>query len=109
MDARTNNGKAVVLLSGGLDSMVCAALAREAGFEVLALTVDYGQKHRIELAAAQTMAAALAERHIILPLDDGVRRIRADQRPRGSHVRSGRRHPGHLRAGAQYNFSWTRP
>jgi 7-cyano-7-deazaguanine synthase len=61
--------RAVVLLSGGLDSMVCAALAREAGFEVLALTVDYGQRHRVELAAAKAIAARLADRHIVLPLD----------------------------------------
>ena len=60
---------AVVLLSGGLDSMVCAALAREAGFRVLALTVDYGQRHRIELQSAKNIAETLAERHIILPLD----------------------------------------
>jgi len=61
--------KAVVLLSGGLDSMVCAALAREAGFAVLALTIDYHQRHRVELEAAKTIAAQLADRHIILPLD----------------------------------------
>ncbi|MDQ3143671.1 MAG: 7-cyano-7-deazaguanine synthase QueC [Pseudomonadota bacterium] len=60
---------AVVLLSGGLDSMVCAALAREAGFGVLALTIDYHQRHRIELRAARTIAAELADRHIVLPLD----------------------------------------
>ncbi len=60
---------AVVLLSGGLDSMVCAALAREAGFAVLALTVDYHQRHRVELEAAKRIAANLADRHIILPLD----------------------------------------
>ena len=60
---------AVVLLSGGLDSMVCAALAREAGFGVLALTIDYNQRHRVELDAARTIAARLADRHIILPLD----------------------------------------
>jgi len=60
---------AVVLLSGGLDSMVCAALAREAGFAVVALTVDYGQRHRVELEAAARIAADLADRHIVLPLD----------------------------------------
>ena len=62
--------KAVVLLSGGLDSMVCAGLAREAGFAVQALTVDYNQRHRIEIEAAKVVAAAVgAERHVILPLD----------------------------------------
>jgi 7-cyano-7-deazaguanine synthase len=60
---------AVVLLSGGLDSMVCAGLAREAGFSVLALTIDYNQRHRVELDAAKRIAAGLAHRHIILPLD----------------------------------------
>jgi 7-cyano-7-deazaguanine synthase len=61
--------KAVVLLSGGLDSMVCAGLAREAGFEVLALTVDYHQRHRVELEAAERIAGQLADLHIVLPLD----------------------------------------
>jgi 7-cyano-7-deazaguanine synthase len=61
--------KAVVLLSGGLDSMVCAALAREQGFEVLALTVDYNQRHRVEIEAARRIASALADKHIVLPLD----------------------------------------
>ena len=65
----SSGGKAVVLLSGGLDSMVCAALAREAGFGVLALTVDYNQRHRVELEAARKIAASLADRHIVLPLD----------------------------------------
>jgi 7-cyano-7-deazaguanine synthase len=60
---------AVVLLSGGLDSMVCAALARERGFAVTALTVDYGQRHRVELEAARRIAADLAEHHVVLPLD----------------------------------------
>ena len=60
---------AVVLLSGGLDSMVCAGLAREAGFGVIALTIDYGQRHRIELEAADRIAAQLANRHVVLPLD----------------------------------------
>ena len=58
-----------MLLSGGLDSMVCAAIAREQGFSVIALTIDYNQRHRVELKAARRIAAQLAERHIVLPLD----------------------------------------
>ena len=62
--------KAIVLLSGGLDSMVCAGLAREAGFSVQALTIDYNQRHRREIDAARVIASELgAERHVILPLD----------------------------------------
>jgi 7-cyano-7-deazaguanine synthase len=61
--------QAVVLLSGGLDSMVCAGIARERGFAVVALTVDYNQRHRVELEAANAIAESLAERHIVLPLD----------------------------------------
>ena len=61
---------AVVLVSGGLDSMVSGGMAREQGYGVLALTVDYGQRHRIELEAAARVAQALgAARHIVLPLD----------------------------------------
>ena len=60
---------AIVLLSGGLDSMVCAALAREAGFAVGALTIDYGQRHRVELESAKAIAAGLTDKHIVLPLD----------------------------------------
>lgn len=61
--------KAVVLLSGGLDSMVTAAIARERGFAVLALTVDYGQRHAVELDAARHIAAGLADEHVVLKLD----------------------------------------
>jgi 7-cyano-7-deazaguanine synthase len=61
---------AVVLLSGGLDSMVAAGLAREAGYRLLALTINYNQRHLVELAAARKIASALgAERHVVLPLD----------------------------------------
>lgn len=61
---------AVVLLSGGMDSMVCTALAREAGHRVIALTVDYNQRHRCELEAAGRVAAALnVSEHIVLPLN----------------------------------------
>ena len=61
---------AIVLLSGGLDSMVVAALAKEAGYALIALTIDYNQRHRIELASATEVAKHLgAVEHIILPLD----------------------------------------
>ena len=61
---------AVALLSGGLDSMVSAAMARESGQRVLALSFDYNQRHRVELDAARRVAEALgAERHIVLPMD----------------------------------------
>ena len=49
--------------------MVCMGLAREAGFAPIALTVDYGQRHRVELDAAARIAAGVAERHVVLPLD----------------------------------------
>lgn len=61
---------AVVLLSGGLDSMVTAALARESGYRLNALTIDYNQRHRIEIESAGKIAIELgAARHVILPLD----------------------------------------
>jgi 7-cyano-7-deazaguanine synthase len=62
--------KAVVLLSGGMDSAVALALARRRGFEAHALTVDYGQRHRAEVSCARRIAAALgAARHIVVELD----------------------------------------
>lgn len=68
--ASGNGKRAVVLLSGGLDSMVCMGLAREAGYSILALTINYNQRHLVELAAARRIAHELrAERHIVLPLD----------------------------------------
>lgn len=61
---------AVVLLSGGMDSFVAGGLAREAGLRLFALTIDYNQRHRVELDAARRVAEVLGvERHIILPLD----------------------------------------
>jgi 7-cyano-7-deazaguanine synthase len=54
----TEQKHAVALVSGGLDSMVSAALAREAGFRLLALSVDYNQRHRVELKAAARGASA---------------------------------------------------
>lgn len=62
--------KAVVLLSGGLDSATTLALARKAGRECHCLTLDYGQRHRAELAAAARVARALgAVEHRLIALD----------------------------------------
>ena len=64
------NQTAIVLLSGGLDSTTCAAIAREEGYGILALTIDYNQRHRVELEAARRAAEAFeALRHVVLPLD----------------------------------------
>ena len=60
----------ILLLSGGLDSMTVGGIARERGYRLFALTIDYNQRHRVELEAAARIAATLgAERHIVLPLD----------------------------------------
>ncbi|MGB4342713.1 MAG: 7-cyano-7-deazaguanine synthase QueC [Moraxellaceae bacterium] len=56
----TAKPKAIVLLSGGLDSATCLAIARQEGFEPIALSFDYGQRHNAELAAAQRIAQAFA-------------------------------------------------
>ncbi len=62
--------RAVVLLSGGLDSMVSAAIAREHGYDLYALTIDYGQRHRIEIESARNIARQFGcVRHVVLPLD----------------------------------------
>jgi len=62
--------RAILLLSGGLDSMTVGAIAREQGFRLAALTIDYNQRHKIELQAAVRIADMLGvDRHIILPLD----------------------------------------
>jgi 7-cyano-7-deazaguanine synthase len=54
-----NNDKAVILLSGGLDSATCLAIARSQGFACFALSLDYGQRHRAELSAARRVAQTL--------------------------------------------------
>lgn len=64
---KPNNGapKAVVLLSGGLDSATCLAIARTEGFDPFALTFRYGQRHQTEIAAAAHIARAAAGHDVI--------------------------------------------
>ncbi len=66
-------GKAVVLLSGGLDSATILAMARKDHFQCIALSFDYGQRHRIELAAARRVAdagGAIEHRILTLPIGE---------------------------------------
>ncbi|HRP96861.1 MAG TPA: 7-cyano-7-deazaguanine synthase QueC [Rhodocyclaceae bacterium] len=58
----TDPTRAVILLSGGLDSSTCLAIARSEGFDCYALSVAYGQRHTAELAASKRVAAALGAR-----------------------------------------------
>ena len=61
---------AVILLSGGLDSATAAAIAKSEGYELFALTLDYGQRHQIEIESAKKIAKHLGiATHIIMPLD----------------------------------------
>jgi 7-cyano-7-deazaguanine synthase len=62
--------RAIVLLSGGLDSYTAAAIAKSEGFDIYALTIWYGQRHEREVESARTVARAIGvERHLELPLD----------------------------------------
>jgi 7-cyano-7-deazaguanine synthase len=61
---------AVILLSGGLDSATTAAIAKSEGFELFAITFDYGQRHRFELEAARRVAASLGvRRQVTIDID----------------------------------------
>lgn len=62
--------RAVVLVSGGLDSATTLAIARQQGFDCHTIAFDYGQRHRCELAAAERVSIQLgASRHIVVPID----------------------------------------
>jgi len=65
--------RAIVLVSGGLDSATCLALARADGFRCHALSFQYGQRHSAELDAARTLASRLgAEEHRVMQIDLGA-------------------------------------
>jgi 7-cyano-7-deazaguanine synthase len=65
-----DRAKAVVLLSGGVDSTTTAAIARADGFEVYALTFEYGQRHRIEIERARLVGRRLGVRdHVVIAVD----------------------------------------
>jgi len=65
----TNQPKAVVLISGGLDSATITAIARDQGFEIHGLSFDYGQRHRFELECASRVCAAnQAASHVVFPV-----------------------------------------
>jgi 7-cyano-7-deazaguanine synthase len=61
--------RAVCLLSGGLDSTTCLALARRDGYECYALSFDYGQRHKIELEKAARIAASFRAIHVVARID----------------------------------------
>ena len=64
------NKKAVILLSGGLDSTTCAAIARKKQFELYGLTINYGQKHIFEIESAKSVANYFnMKKHIIINID----------------------------------------
>ena len=64
------NKKAVILLSGGLDSTTCAAIARKKQFELYGLTINYGQKHIFEIESAKSVADYFnMKKHIIINID----------------------------------------
>ena len=61
--------KSIVILSGGLDSTVCTGLAAQAADDLVALTFDYGQRHRIELQRAALVAMHYGAEHVVVRLD----------------------------------------
>src|SRR5450759_2702621 len=69
-ESQTPMTRAIVLLSGGLDSATTMLIAREQGFEVFALSFDYGQRHRVELERARQLATHYGAReHRVVRLD----------------------------------------
>ena len=105
-----NEKKAVVLSSGGLDSTTVMALARSEGYALYSLSFRYGQRHALELEAAQRVARALgAQEHLVINIDLG--KIGGSALTENRDVPKGREelalhggNPGDLCSGAQYHF-----
>ncbi len=102
--------RAICLLSGGLDSTTCLAIARREGFECYCLSFDYGQRHRVELLAASRVAAQLgAKEHRTVTIDlraFGGSALTSDiEVPKNrSETEIGERDSDHLRTGAEYDL-----
>lgn len=72
-ETHSNTRQAVVLLSGGIDSATCGAIARAEGFELYAMSFRYGQRHRVELESASRVAGHLgAKEHRVVAIDLGA-------------------------------------
>ena len=70
MNQAVSKAAAVVLLSGGLDSATAAAWAQREGYSLAALSLEYGQRHRVEIDSARQVAASLGiTDHVVLPID----------------------------------------
>jgi len=107
-----NNLKAVVLLSGGIDSATTLAIAKDRGFDVYALSFRYGQRHVVELEAAKLVALRNnVVEHLIIDID--LRRIGGSALtadiavPKSRNVEQmGEKYSSNLRSGAQYYISF---
>ena len=102
--------RAVVLLSGGIDSTTTLAIAIAEGYKAYALSFDYGQRHQIETQAARRVAKSLgAKEHRIENRPARLRRLGAHGRDRCAEAtfanRNRARHPRHVRSRAQHNLS----
>ena len=98
--------KCVILYSGGLDSTTCLAIAKAEGFEPYAMSFSYGQRHNAELQVAKANAqgdgGAGAPGRGVRSSQDGGSALTADIEVPKEGV--GIRHPGDIRAGAQYHL-----
>ncbi len=105
---------AVVLLSGGLDSATCLALAQADGFTPIALSFRYGQRHAVEVDAARRLADRAGVEHVICDIDlrmfggsaltDDIEVPKHDDVDELDDELAGGVHPGDLRAGPQHDL-----